>query len=392
MQLRYRLAEDTIGEDDLTALCNWLADGPWLTQGPLVRSFQERWAKWLGVRHAAFVNSGSSANFLAYHSLLLSGRMTNKKVVVPAIGWPTTITPAIQLGLEPILCDGDVLTFGLDPLFLERLCEEHRPAAVAVTHVLGVPANMDKIMALKRRYGFLLIEDACAAHGSRYGGRLVGAFGDMATFSFYFGHHASTIEGGMVVTDDEELHELSIMGREHGWAKSLPRAREAFLAGKYGVDEFNRPFAFYVPGFNLRSSDLNAFIGLRQLGKLDRVIERRLANDALYRERFRDADHFRCQYPSGDTTVSSISFAALAASREHRLKVGNVLERAGIETRSLGGGSMGRQPFWVDRYGLTPLPVADEIHERAFHLPNHPGLTGDDIGTICDTVLAVLPP
>lgn len=388
--LRYRLAEDTINRDDLRALAGWLRTNPWLTQKFLVPRFERAWARVIGVRYAVLVNSGSSANLLALHALLGSGRMRNKKVVVPAIGWATSVMPAIQLGCQPILCDANPATFGLSPQHLEEICEREEPSAVMLVHVLGVPANLGEIIVLRRRYGFHLIEDACGAHGSRYDGHPVGAFGDFATFSFYFGHHLSTIEGGVVVTDDFEFYERAVMARAHGWANDLPLPRQRELAAKYGIDPFNRRFAFYVDAFNLRSTDLNAFLGLRQLKRFRAVVRRRRANDALYRKRFAGAEAFRCQVnPRAD--ISSISIAVLARDAEHRAKVGLALKRAGIETRPLGGGSMGRQPFWTERYGPTLLPNADYIHDRAFHLPNHHGLAAKDVNAICDTVLAVKP-
>lgn len=387
---KYRLAEDTIDTHDLESLIAWLRTNPWLTLGPLTEEFERRWAAWLGTRHALFVNSGSSANALMYYAALCSGRLRNRKVVVPAVAWATTIAPAIQFGFEPIMCDAEPATLGLDPNRLEDLLRVHEPAAVIVVHVLGVPADMSALLALRDRYGFLLMEDACAAFGSRYDGRLTGTFGDLSSFSLFFGHHLSTIEGGMVCTDDEELQDLLLQIRSHGWPKNLSPDKEAINARKYGILDFNRRFTFYHPGFNVRSTDLNARIGLSQLERAADVIEARVRNHALYRARFERADGFRCQR-NDRASICSISFAALAASLEHRDRIGAALVGAGVETRPLGGGSMGRQPFWTDRYGVQEFPVADTVHERSFMVPNNPRLRPEDIELICDTVLAVPP-
>jgi CDP-6-deoxy-D-xylo-4-hexulose-3-dehydrase len=384
----YRLADKTISREDLRDLIEWLETDPWLTQGPLVREFERRWAEWLGVRHAGFVNSGSSADLLMYASLLYSGRLRNKKVVVPAISWATTVMPAIQLGFEPVMCEADRATFGLDLDYLEDLLRRHNPGAVIIVHVLGVPNAMEPLLALKQRYGFALMEDACAAMGSRYDGRMVGTFGDLSAFSFYYGHHMSTIEGGMVCTNDAGLHDVLVQTRAHGWPKDLAPEREAAQAQERGVIEFNRPFTFYYPGFNLRSSDLNARIGLSQLARADEVVRRRVENHRTYQSRFAGAADFHFQR-CDRATISSISFAAVAASQEHRERVGRALRAANIETRPLGGGNMSRQPYWTDRYGTTVFPVADTIHLAAFQLPNHPLLGTDDIHHICDTVLSV---
>jgi CDP-6-deoxy-D-xylo-4-hexulose-3-dehydrase len=388
MAIKYFLADETIDRADIQELRDWLDTDPWLTQGKLVREFEERWAKWLGVKHALFVNSGSSANLLMYYSLLMSGNLRNKKVIVPAVSWATTVAPAIQLGFEPIMCESAWDDFGLDMDYLEDLLKKNDPAAVIIVPVLGVPNDMDRLMDLKRRYNFYLMEDTCAATGSQYNGQLLGSFGDMSSFSFYFGHHMSTIEGGMVATNDSALHNILLMVRSHGWAKDLDPETEKEQMEKRGVIEFNRPFTFYYPGFNVRSTDLNARIGLSQMNKIDRVVERRIENHSVYQRRFLKSASLHCQSIS-NSVICSISFAALAESQEHRDRIAAALKEASIETRPLGGGNMSRQPFWNDQYGMTDFPVADRIHATGFQLPNHPLLTTDDVNYICDTVLNV---
>jgi CDP-6-deoxy-D-xylo-4-hexulose-3-dehydrase len=323
-----------------------------------------------------------------YYALLVSGRLRNRKVIVPAVSWATTVAPAIQLGFEPIMCEADRATFGLDPTHLEQLLRVHDPAAVMLVHVLGVPGDLASIAELRQRYDFMLLEDACAATGSRYDGRRVGTFGALSSFSFYYGHHLSTIEGGMVCTDDEALHDILVELRSHGWAKDLAPDKEEAAARRYNVLDFNRTFTFYTPGFNVRSTDLNAQLGLSQLAKADAVVERRIANHRVYQTRFREAEGFVVQR-NERATIASISFAALAASESHRTAIARVLRDAGIETRPLGGGNMSRQPYWADRYPTTPLPMADRIHTTSFQLPNHAQLGEADIHHICDTVLAV---
>jgi CDP-6-deoxy-D-xylo-4-hexulose-3-dehydrase len=384
---RYALAENTITRDDLQELITWLQTDPWLTQGELVFEFERQWAKWLGVAHATFVNSGSSANLLMYYALRLSDSLRNNRIVVPAVSWATTVAPAIQLGFEPLLCEADLQDFGLDLNALEDLLKRHEPAAVVIVHVLGVPNQMDDLLKLRDRYEFMLLEDACAATGSRYDGRPVGTFGAIATFSFFYGHHLSTIEGGMVCTNYEELHDILLHIRSHGWARDLAGDKETKLARQAKALEFNRPFTFYYPGFNVRSTDLNARIGLSQLRRADNVVGRRVENHHRYQTRFLAAD-WHCQ-TNERAVICSISFAALAHSPAHRDRVAAVLRANRIETRPLGGGNMSRQPFWSDRYETTALPIADRIHATAFQLPNHPLLTLEDIDFISNTVLAV---
>jgi CDP-6-deoxy-D-xylo-4-hexulose-3-dehydrase len=248
---------------------------------------------------------------------------------------------------------------------------------------------MEGLLKLRDRYEFILLEDSCAAMGSRYDGRLVGTFGEMSTFSFFYGHHLSTIEGGMICTSDEKLHDILLHIRSHGWARNLAPDKEVQLAREAGVLEFNRPFTFYYPGFNVRSTDLNAKIGLSQLRRADEVVRRRVENHLRYQTRFQGAG-WRCQ-TNGRAVICSISFAALARSQAHRDRVATVLRAKRIETRPLGGGNMSRQPFWSTRFGTTMFPVADQVHTTAFQLPNHPQLSLSDIDFVSDTVLAVEP-
>lgn len=388
MKSEFRLADKTIDRADLKELVAWLETDPWLTMGPLVREFEKRWSAWLGTKYSVYVNSGSSANLLMYYAPLVSGRLENKKVVVPAVSWATTVAPAVQLGFEPVLCEADPNHFGVELGALETLLKKHHPSMVVLVHVLGVPNDMKEILSLQRKFGFLLLEDSCAAMGSRYDGKKVGTFGDLSTFSFYYGHHLSTIEGGMVSTDDEKFYDTLLQIRSHGWAKDLAKEKEAKLAKQRKVIEFNRPFTFYHPGFNVRSTDLNAKIGLSQLQKADEVVRRRVENHKVYQSRFLRSEDFQCQR-NDRAEISSISFAALAHSEEHRERVAKKLREKRIETRPLGGGNMSRQPFWSDRYGTTVYPMADRIHATSFQLPNHPIIAVDEIEYICDTVLSV---
>ena len=388
MGRQYRLAEQTIDEEDVQDLIAWLKTNPWLTQGGLVREFERLWSDWLGVKYATFVNSGSSANLLMYDALLLSGKLPNKKIVLPAVSWSTSVAPAIQLGFEPILCEADWNTFGLDLDCLERLLNENHPGAVLIVHTLGVPNDMEPLLALKDRYGFILMEDACAAIGSRYDNQRVGTFGEISTFSFYYGHHLSTIEGGMTCTHDEAIHDILVQIRSHGWAKDLSTEKAETRARKNNILAFNRPFTFYYPGYNLRSTDLNARIGLSQMKKIEYVVKRRIENHNIYQSRFQSATSFHCQR-NDRAGICSIAFAALARSQAHRERIAQVLKENRIETRPLGGGNMSHQPFWANRYESIAFPVADRVYNSAFQLPNHPRLSREDVNYICDTVLSI---
>ena len=388
MKSEYKMAVDTIDEKDIQELIQWLGTNPYLTQGELVKQFQDEWASWEGSSHGVYCNSGSSANLLMYATLQASEKLKNNKVIVPAISWATTVAPAIQLGFEPIMCEVEMDTFGLDPAFLEALCKEHNPGAVILVHVLGVPCDLDAILKLQAKYGFQLMEDACAATGSLYDGKKVGSFGDLGSFSFFFGHHVSTIEGGMVCTDNDEYNKLLLLLRSHGWAKDLSAEDEAKQASENEVDGFNRPFTFYYPGFNLRASDLNARIGLSQMKKVDGVCAGRIANHKVYQENLTNEKGFTLQH-NERAEICSIACVALAETTEHRERVSAKLGEHNVEIRPLGGGNMSRQPFWRSRYPESDFTNADRIAATAFQLPTHPAHSTADIKDICDVILSV---
>lgn len=384
-EIKFHLAEDTIDRNDIERLIQWLRGYPRLSKDKITVQFEQGWRRWLGRAYSVHCNSGSSANLLMYYALLLSGRLKNKKVIVPSVGWVTTIAPAIQFGFEPIMCEADPDTFGLDLNHLESLLKQHNPSTVVLVQVLGVPHKMDAMMAVKEKYGFVLLEDACAAIGASYHGRRVGTFGDMASFSFYFGHQMSTIEGGMVSTDDKRLSDLLLMLRSHGWSKDLDAETHQALVTQYQIDDFHTPFVFYEPGFNVRSTDLNAFIGLGQLEKLDWMTKRRQENHARYRDRL--GDKFYIQRCEPGCEVASISFGLVAHSTEQRKQVVTALVGNGIETRIFSAGNLGLHPFWFNRYGKASFPVADRIHHCGLFLPNNPSLTNENVDFISQVVL-----
>jgi len=386
--IRYPLAEDTIDRRDMDRLAEWIKTYPRLTKDKLTIEFEKKWSAWLGSKYSVFCNSGSSANLLMYYALLASKKLKNRKVIVPAVGWVTSIAPAIQFGFEPILCEADKDTFGLDLEHLETLCKKHKPSAVLLVQVLGVPHKMKELQALREKYGFFLMEDSCAAIGASYAGRKVGSFGDMGSFSFYFGHQMSTIEGGMVSTDDKELYDMLLMLRSHGWSKDLDRPTHDAMVREYGIDDFHSPFVFYQPGFNVRSTDLNAFIGLGQLEKLGWIISSRQRNHELYQKLL--GGRFYTQKAEPGSVVCSISFGMLAKDTEERRRIVSALVENGIETRIFSAGNLGLHPFWYENYKKPAFKMADKIHHTGLFLPNNPSLQPDAVEKIAKVVLGAV--
>lgn len=385
--MRYKLAEDTITREDLRAWADWITQDPppQLTMGPLVKEYEQRWAGWLGRKYAVSCNSGSSANLLMYYALLRSGRLENKKVIVPSAAWVTSVAPAIQLGFEPIMCDADYGTWALNKRHLRELLERNKPSTVLLVHVLGVPHDMDDLMELKRKYGFFLLEDTCAAMGSEYLGRKVGTFGDMASMSTYYGHQTPTVEGGVVCTDDEELCKMLLMLRSHGWVAHISPDTRAELLQKHEIEDIGTHFHFIEPGFNFRFTDLQAFIGLRQLDRIEQTIAKRFENHKLYQKLL--SGYFMSQVYDENSIVCSIHFCALATNYSERNAITKALETAGIETRPFTSGNQGLHPYWFREYGKFSAFMADQLYRRGFFLPNHPNLSEKDIEYICSVAI-----
>lgn len=386
-QPKFPFAADTVTREDICAWADWLKSDPppRLTMGKLVKEYEDKWSNWLGRKYSVSCNSGSSANMLMYYTLLRSGRLKNKKVIVPSAAWVTSVAPAIQFGFKPIMCEADPETWALDRDHFRRLLSVHNPGTVVLVHVLGVPHCMDDLMELKKKYGFFLLEDACAAIGSLYHGQKVGTFGDMASISTYYGHQTPTVEGGVISTDDKDFFNLLLMLRSHGWLAHLDKETRADLLKKYGLEDIGTHFHFIEPGFNFRFTDLQAFIGLRQLDRIDWIIQKRFENHSLYKELL--DKFFVSQDYDKNTTVSSIHFCALADSYQERNMILRALEKADIETRPFTSGNQGLQPYWFREYGKFSAPVADRLHNCGFFLPNHPYLTKEDVEYICSVAI-----
>jgi CDP-6-deoxy-D-xylo-4-hexulose-3-dehydrase len=285
IELPIKLVKNTITNHEIDSLCSWLSTYPQLTKGSLTLQFEKEWSEWLGVKYSVFVNSGSSANLGMFYALDVSGRLKNKKIVAPCVSWVTTISPIMQLGYDLILCDTDKETLGLDTDHLEKICKEHKPSCLILVHVLGIPNKMKEICDICKKYDVILLEDSCESVGSLYEGIKTGNFGSMSSFSTYFGHHFSTIEGGLISTNDFELYEILKSIRSHGWSRDLSEETISNLKSKYNIDDFRNLYTFYFPGFNLRSTDLQAFLGISQLKTLDIKNKKRYENYLRYSEK-----------------------------------------------------------------------------------------------------------
>lgn len=375
------LVRDTIDENDIKQLIEWLKTNPRLTKGNLTIEFEKKWSNWLNTKYSVFLNSGSSANLAMVYALILSKRLKNKKIVSPSVSWVTTVSPIIQLGLEPILCECDIDTLGVDIKHLEYICKTESPSALIIVHALGFPNKMDEIISICNRYGVILLEDSCESIGSTYKDKKTGSFGSMSSFSFYFGHHMSTIEGGMVSTDDDELYNLLLSLRSHGWSRDLEEKEQIKLKEKYNISDFKSLYTFFVPGFNLRSTDLQAFLGINQLKKIDEHNIIRNRNYNLYHNNIKN-DYWKIK----DYNYNYISNFAYPIISTNINKIIDVLNENNIENRPLICGNIGNQPLWIDLYGKRIFDFADKVDKYGLYLPNNHQITEEEILFICDVI------
>jgi CDP-6-deoxy-D-xylo-4-hexulose-3-dehydrase len=375
------LVKDTIDSDDIKKLISWLETNPRLTKGELNVKFEKEWSEWLGKKYSVFVNSGSSANLAALYSLLLSGKLRNNKIIVPAVSWVTTVTPAVQFGMEPIMCECDKDNLGLNIEHLKQIIKEHDPSSIILVHVLGFPNHMNEIVELCKEHDIRLIEDTCESIGSEYEGKKLGTFGDLSTFSFYFGHHMSTIEGGMISTDDEELYHILLSIRSHGWDRDLPKSKQIELREKYNIGDFRSLYTFYYPGFNLRATDLQAFIGLEQLKKLNLIVKNRNLNYQKYHEGIKN-NEWKINPPK-DSFISNFSYPVITKNIKELVEK---LTENNVECRPLICGSINEHPFWYERYGKQDLPISKKVHEYGLYLPNNHQMTVEEIDKVINIV------
>ena len=379
--MKIPLVKDTIDNNDIDKLIEWLKSNNRLTKGDLTIEFEKKWSEYLGIKYSVFLNSGSSANLAMIYALIMSGKLKNNNIIVPAVSWVTTVTPIIQFGLNPILCDNDEDNLGLNVDHLKLLIKEHNPSVVMLVHVLGVPNNMDEIIQICNENEIILIEDSCESIGSEYNGIKTGAFGDMSSFSFYFGHHMSTIEGGMVSTNDYEYYKILLSLRSHGWDRDLPEQEQKKLRKKYDLTEFRSLYTFYYPGFNLRSTDLQAFIGIQQLEKINDIVKKRNYNFDIYNENINNI--FWKITPPKQSFVSNFAYPLLLNNVN---EISKILFENGVENRPLICGSINEQPFWYERYGKSYLPNSKKIHYYGMYLPNNPDMSENEIKYVCELI------
>ena len=378
-----KLVSDTIDKKDINSLVNWLSQDeiPRLTKGELTWELEKKWAKKIGTKYSVFVNSGSSAILLTLAALKYSNKIRNLNIIVPSLSWATDVSSPMLLGYNTFMCDCNLEDLSCDLDHLEKLFKKHDPSIFILVSPLGLIPNMKKIVALCKKYNVLLLEDTCESMGSKYKSKYLGSFGLASFYSLYFGHHLSTIEGGFINTNDEDLYHLLLMMRSHGWDRDLPKPIQKELRKNYKCSDFDALYNFYVPGFNLRSTDLQAFIGIRAIDKLDDYSKKRRSNFKKYISNLK-TNQLKLVENKGDF----VSSFAIPVVNRHRNKIAQELQDNKIEVRPLIAGNMANKPMWYNENNIPKLPNCEFVNEFGFYVPNHQDLTDDDINKITNII------
>ena len=373
-----KLSSNTIPNEHIDKLSEWLTTYPKLTKGAQTDKFEKEFSRYLAVNHARLVNSGSSANLLMAAANLFYKDLRNKKVAVPAVSWSTTLSPFVQLGYNPYLIDCDPKNLGVNIDHLYSLIKSEDISTLILVHVLGHESSLDKVIDICQERDIRLFEDTCESIGSILNKKKLGTFGLASSFSFYYGHHMSTIEGGAVCSNCLDFIELVTSLRSHGWNRDLQTELSNKLKTKYSITDFRNLYSFYYPGFNFRPTEINAYLGCLQINILNKYCKRRFELFSNYKENLAEfwTQESNCEF------LSAFAFGTLISNPE---EVWEYLKSRNIESRPLICGSMGLQPFWKENTGkYLSLRYADQVHKYGIYLPINADMDLEDVNTVCN--------
>lgn len=388
--MRYPLMRNNILREDLDAVIRHLQkDDPILTNGPECARFEREWSRWLGVKHSVFVNSGASANLLSM-AILKIRHPEGGEVIVPPLTWVSDIAAVLQNGFVPVFADLDPRTLAMDTAAILRQVGS-RTRAVFLTHAQGFNGLTDELLAELRERGIPLIEDVCESHGATHREGKAGSFGWISNFSFYYAHHLTTIEGGMVCTNDDEVYQQLRMLRGHGMVRE---STDEALRARYRVEhpDLNPDFIFAYPAYNLRNTEIGAILGCSQLKRLDANVARRTENLRRFL-RLIDADRFRTDFELEGSSNYAFNLILHEADDRYLERLMTVMRCEGIEFRrgSAGGGNQLRQPYLrpiVPAGHHLRFPQAEHVHFYGFYLGNFPDLGDAEIDELCGIINA----
>lgn len=367
----YPLASTTWDGHELEAMREVIASGNF-TMGRHVKEFEQAFAHFFGSKYAVMSNSGSSANLLALAAMRYSSKYdfaARDEVIVPAVSWSTTYYPVTQLGFKLKFVDINLGTLNAD-LNLLRAAIDENTAGILAVNLLGNPADLIEIRKLANENKIFFIEDNCESMGAKVGGKFAGTLGDIGTFSSFFSHHISTMEGGMCLTDDLELAQVMTSLRAHGWTRELPP--ENYVFNKTG-DAFDDLFRFILPGYNLRPLELSGAIGKEQLKKLSSLITGRRENARKFKDAFEGKQYVQIQTENGESSWFGFAMILKGSLAGRRTDVVSRLNELGIDSRPIVAGNFTKNPVMahLDHVTLPLLPNSDEVHANGLFVGNH---------------------
>lgn len=389
--MAFPLMRNNILREDLDALIEYLKqDDPILTHSANVRLFEQEWSKWLGVKHSVFVNSGASANLLTM-AILRIKHPEGGEVIVPPLTWISDIASVLQNGFTPVFVDIDPHTLGMNPSqVIAKLNDKTR--AVFLTHVQGFDGLTDELLAELKVRNIPLIEDVCESHGATHYGQKLGSFGWISNFSYYYAHHMSTIEGGMICTNDDEVYQQVRMLRSHGMVRE---ANDPVVQARYREEypDLNPDFIFAYPAYNVRNTELGGILGRSQLKRLDQNVIKRNENLTYFLNNI-DSAKFRTDYKMEGCSNYAFNLILKEADDDLVQRLMQKMRESGIEFRrgSAGGGNQTRQPYLKHilptDFHLS-LPETEHVHFYGFYIGNFPDLALSEVKAICDILNSV---
>tara|TARA_B110000967_G_scaffold180539_1_gene196939 strand:+ start:7976 stop:9145 length:1170 start_codon:yes stop_codon:yes gene_type:complete len=383
--MKYPLMRNNILREDLDAVIEHLKqDDPILTHGANVRAFEAEWSEWLGVKYSVFVNSGSSANLLTM-AILKIRHSEGGEVIVPPLAWVSDIASVLQTGFKPVFADIDPSTLSMDPTqILAKINDKTR--AVFLTHVQGFNGLTDDLLNELKQRNIPLIEDVCESHGATHNGEKLGSLGWISNFSFYYAHHMSTIEGGMVCTNDSEVYQQLRMLRSHGMVREAtdPAVREHYQLAN---PELNPDFIFAFPAYNMRNTEIGGIMGLSQLKRLDLNVQRRTANLLRFLKQI-DPSKYRTDFKLEGSSNYAFNLILKHPDDDLVQRLMQTMRNSGVEFRrgSAGGGNQIRQPYLK---GVVPdghhleFPETEHVHFYGFYIGNFPDLRDEEVDALC---------
>ena len=368
----YPLSSNSWGEEEALVFQRILEKGRF-TMGESVKKFESSFADKIGIQNATMVSSGSMANLVGLSALFYKKNNPLKRgdeVIVPAVSWATTYYPLQQYGLKLKFLDVELDTLNMDVSRLEEALTSKTRMVVAVS-ILGNPCALNILREFCDKHGLYLFEDNCESMGATLNGKPCGTFGDIATFSTFFSHHISTMEGGIIVTKDKEIYHLTKSLRAHGWTRDIPSGTSAY---EKGDDDFHEAYRFILPGYNARPLELSGALGVEQLKKLDSLLDIRRQNARVFVDLFAGDERFIIQKENGSSSWFSFTIVLNPKISIKRSKVINALRDAEIEFRMITGGCFLRHDVirYFDYETVGDIVNANIIHDRGFFVGNHP--------------------